>query len=90
MTGKLGSTRQDIHMLIDLRDASIPTELDTDVCIAGAGAAGVALARSLVKRGHDVCLLEAGGMDFDQTRLHRTCATVRLWAWNTTNWSIPG
>jgi choline dehydrogenase-like flavoprotein len=53
-------------MLIDLRDASIPTELDTDVCIAGAGAAGVALARSLVKRGHDVCLLEAGGMDFDQ------------------------
>ena len=41
-------------MLIDLRDASIPTELDTDVCIAGAGAAGVALARSLVKRGHEV------------------------------------
>ena len=27
-------------MLIDLRDASAPTELDTDVCIAGAGAAG--------------------------------------------------
>ena len=27
-------------MLIDLRDASAPTELDTGVCIAGAGAAG--------------------------------------------------
>ena len=54
-------------MLIDLRDASVPTELDTDVCIAGAGAAGVALSRNLVQRGHDVCLLEAGGMDFHQS-----------------------
>ena len=54
-------------MLIDLRDASVPTKLDTDVCIAGAGAAGVALSRSLVQRGHDVCLLEAGGMDFHQS-----------------------
>ncbi len=53
-------------MLIDLRDASAPTEMETDVCIAGAGAAGVALARSLVKRSHEVCLLEAGGMDFHQ------------------------
>ena len=53
-------------MLIDLRDASVPTDLETDVCIAGAGAAGVALARSLVRRGHNVCVLEAGGMDYDQ------------------------
>ncbi len=53
-------------MLIDLRDASAPTELDTGVCIAGAGAAGVALARNLVNRGQDVCLLESGGMDFHQ------------------------
>lgn len=53
-------------MLIDLRDPSAPTQLHADVCIAGAGAAGVALARSLVKRGHDVCLLEAGGLDFEQ------------------------
>jgi len=53
-------------MLIDLRDAAVAAEMDADVVIAGAGAAGVALARSLVRRGHDVCLLEAGGMDFEQ------------------------
>jgi len=53
-------------MLIDLQDASVPAQLNTGVCIAGAGAAGVALARSLVKQGHEVCLLEAGGMDFHQ------------------------
>ena len=53
-------------MLIDLHEFSEPQILETDVCVAGAGAAGVALARKLVERGHDVCLLEAGGMDFDQ------------------------
>jgi len=54
-------------MLIDLNAASGPMELETDICVVGAGAAGVALARKLVNCGHDVCLLEAGGMDFDQS-----------------------
>ncbi len=53
-------------MLIDLNDASAPELLETDVCVVGGGAAGVALARNLAGRGHDVCLLEAGGMDFEQ------------------------
>ena len=53
-------------MLIDLNDASAPSRIDSDVCVVGGGAAGVALARSLARRGHDVCLLEAGGMDFEQ------------------------
>jgi choline dehydrogenase-like flavoprotein len=53
-------------MLIDLHDASAVTELESDVCVVGGGAAGVALARKLVKRGRDVILLEAGGMDFEQ------------------------
>ena len=54
-------------MLIDLNEASAPAQLETDVCVVGGGAAGVALARNLSQRGHDVCLLEAGGMDFEQT-----------------------
>ena len=53
-------------MIIDLHDASAPAQLESDVCVVGGGAAGVALARSLAQRGHDVCLLEAGGMDFEQ------------------------
>ena len=53
-------------MLMDLKDATAPARLDTDVCVVGGGAAGVALARKLANKGHDVCLLEAGGMDFEQ------------------------
>jgi choline dehydrogenase-like flavoprotein len=53
-------------MLIDLKDASAPELLESDICVVGGGAAGVALARDLCQRGHNVCLLEAGGMDFEQ------------------------
>jgi len=53
-------------MLIDLDDATAPELLETDVCVVGGGAAGVALARNLAQQGHDVCLLEAGGIDFEQ------------------------
>jgi len=53
-------------MLIDLRaqsDAAIP---EHDVCIVGAGVAGITLARRLVALGRNVCLLESGGLDFEQ------------------------
>jgi len=53
-------------MLFDLETATDDTLLDIEVCIVGAGAAGVALARDLMKAGRDVCLLEAGGMDYDE------------------------
>jgi choline dehydrogenase-like flavoprotein len=58
-------------MLIDLRkDNGAPVDAGdafrADVCIIGAGAAGLSLARRLVQRGHEVCLLESGGLDFEQ------------------------
>ena len=53
-------------MLIDLEKSTRDMTLDAEVCIVGAGAAGVALARDLMCAGRDVCLLEGGGMDYEE------------------------
>jgi choline dehydrogenase-like flavoprotein len=53
-------------MLIDLAvdgEATIP---ERDVCIVGAGVAGITLARRLKELKRSVCLLESGGLDFEQ------------------------
>jgi choline dehydrogenase-like flavoprotein len=39
---------------------------ETEVCILGAGAAGITLARRLAASGLDVCLLESGGADYEK------------------------
>ncbi len=52
-------------MLIDFADADIGPVLQAGVCIVGAGAAGVTLARGLAAHGVDVCLVESGGFDHD-------------------------
>ena len=48
--------------LIDAREPGLPAILQTDVCIVGAGAAGITLATSLMGSKHDICLLESGGI----------------------------
>ncbi|MDE8653745.1 FAD-dependent oxidoreductase [Novosphingobium album (ex Liu et al. 2023)] len=54
-------------MLIDLaRDADALAGRRFDVCVIGAGAAGVPLARALMQAGHSVCLAESGGLDFEE------------------------
>ena len=52
-------------MLIDLNHADTNFTVSTDVCVVGGGAAGISLTRQLVRDGHQVCLLESGGMDFE-------------------------
>jgi choline dehydrogenase-like flavoprotein len=44
-------------------EQALPPLLEADVCIAGAGPAGIVLALELAKYGHRVCLLEGGGRD---------------------------
>ena len=50
-------------MLIDLRNMPAPQDWTTDVCIIGAGAAGITLALELMDSGLDVLVLESGGMN---------------------------
>lgn len=53
-------------MLTDARQLPDGHELTADVCIAGAGAAGITLARSLEGTGLKVLLLESGGLAYDE------------------------
>jgi choline dehydrogenase-like flavoprotein len=49
----------------DARTIESGAVLNADVCIAGAGAAGITLARALIASGVRVCLLEAGGLSVE-------------------------
>lgn len=48
-------------MLLDLEDPSSPLQFTCDVCIVGAGPAGITIAEELCGSGLRVCLAEAGG-----------------------------
>lgn len=50
-------------MLTDGRSVERDTRFNTDVCIIGAGAAGITLARELAPRGFSIALVESGGFE---------------------------
>ncbi|MBI4341156.1 MAG: GMC family oxidoreductase [Candidatus Omnitrophica bacterium] len=52
-------------MIIDSRTVPAGTTIKTDLCIIGAGAAGITLAREFAGRSTRVCLLESGGLTQD-------------------------
>lgn len=53
-------------MLIDSHDLAPGQALEADVCIVGAGAAGITLARELIGGRHGIVLLEGGGETYEQ------------------------
>lgn len=53
-------------MLIDARTLPEETIVECDICIIGAGAAGITLAREFINQPYQVCLLEGGGWEYDQ------------------------
>ncbi len=53
-------------MFFDLRDLENNTQIDSDLCIVGAGAAGIALAREFSNTGVRVCLVESGGLGAEE------------------------
>jgi len=52
-------------MIIDARSMPDGTTVEAEVCIVGAGAAGITLANELAGHGVGVILLESGGQDFE-------------------------
>ncbi len=53
-------------MLADARSLPDKSEIDTDVCIVGAGPAGITVARELNGQAFRVCLVESGGTRPDE------------------------
>lgn len=54
-------------MFVDCRTRSDLDVISADVCIVGAGAAGITIARELIGSGLRVCLLEAGGLSLEDS-----------------------
>jgi choline dehydrogenase-like flavoprotein len=52
-------------MLVDARTVPEKT-FEADLCIVGAGAAGITIAREFTSKGFSVILLESGGFEFEQ------------------------
>lgn len=48
-------------MIVDLQRDKLPPDFSADVCVIGAGAAGIVLASELVRKNRRVLLLESGG-----------------------------
>lgn len=52
--------------MIDARGVRRNALIQSEICVIGAGAAGIALARELIGHGARVCLLESGGLELDE------------------------
>ncbi|MEC4819372.1 MAG: GMC family oxidoreductase [Scytonema sp. PMC 1069.18] len=52
-------------MFVDARFVPLDQVIETEVCIVGAGPAGITLAREFIGHKTNVCVVESGGLDFD-------------------------
>jgi choline dehydrogenase-like flavoprotein len=53
-------------MIVDYLDGSVPTDIEADLCIVGAGAAGIAIARTFIGTSVSVCIIEGGGLSGEE------------------------
>lgn len=53
-------------MIFDYRKASSPADVEADICIIGAGAAGLAIAWTFLGTQTKVCIVEGGGLAADE------------------------
>jgi len=52
-------------MILDLREGAGPATLRCDICVVGAGAAGLTIATEMSNSPLEIVLLESGGMEFE-------------------------
>jgi choline dehydrogenase-like flavoprotein len=52
-------------MFVDARSVPAGTVIEADLCIVGAGAAGITIAREFAASGLRVALMEGGAMEFE-------------------------
>jgi hypothetical protein len=89
-------------MVIDARSVPENTTIETDVCIVGAGTAGLTLAQEFIGKPFRVCLVESGGLkpDLETQELNAgenigrpyfspESARVRYFGGSTNRWHIP-
>ena len=67
-------------MIDDLRGLRDGQRLDADVCIIGAGAAGIAIARRLSASRLRTVVLESGGLEFEPDVQAVVAAISQQWA----------
>ena len=90
-------------MLSDARELANDQQVEADVCIIGAGPAGISIARELIGNGAQVWLLESGGRDAERRaqRLNRGQSVgypihrphqfrVRAFGGTSRHWFAPG
>ena len=65
-------------MFIDARGIPQDQEIETDLCIVGAGAAGITLARELSGSALRVVLLESGGHTLEKATQTLNAIAARL------------
>ena len=90
-------------MLSDARELASDQQVDADICIIGAGPAGISVARELIGHGAGVWLVESGGRDVERGaqrlnrgegvgypihRLHQS--RVRAFGGTSRHWFSPG
>ncbi|MCW5774971.1 MAG: GMC family oxidoreductase [Phycisphaeraceae bacterium] len=54
-------------MIRDLRELPLSGDIEADLCIVGAGAAGITIARRFTGSNASVCLIESGALAFDES-----------------------
>src|SRR5688572_9229563 len=60
----------------DARDLTEGATLSADVCIVGAGAAGITIALRLIDSGLSVIMLESGGLEFEDATAELAQGTI--------------